>query len=135
MKGLYYLRTEASSRAENVSEKVERVALQSDTSTIVYTKPNCPFCQLAKEELKLRGIPYDEINLIVWYTTKFQFFFCKLTERTIRFCINNCTCITLQCDSFYLFRNIFCTRRGFSSQIVKTLQPVTPCTKMNFIYI
>ena len=63
MKGLYYLRTEAKSRAENVSEKVERVALQSDTSTIVYTKPNCPFCQLAKEELKLRGIPYDEINL------------------------------------------------------------------------
>ena len=63
LKGLYYLRTEAKSRAENVSEKVERVALQSDTSTIVYTKPNCPFCQLAKEELKLRGIPYDEINL------------------------------------------------------------------------
>ena len=62
LKGLYYLRTEAKSRAENVSEKVERVALQSDTSTIVYTKPNCPFCQLAKEELKLR-IPYDEINL------------------------------------------------------------------------
>ena len=63
MKGLYYLRTEASSRAENVSEKVERVALQSDTSTIVYTKHNCPYCQLAKEELKLRGIQYDEINL------------------------------------------------------------------------
>ena len=63
LKGLYYLRTEAKSRAENVSEKVERVALQSDTSTIVYSKPNCPFCQLAKEELKLRGIPYDEINL------------------------------------------------------------------------
>ena len=35
LKGLYYLRTEAKSRAENVSEKVERVALQSDTSTIV----------------------------------------------------------------------------------------------------
>ena len=63
LKGLYYLRTEASSRAENVSEKVERVALQSDTSTIVYTKHNCPYCQLAKEELKLRGIQYDEINL------------------------------------------------------------------------
>ena len=29
LKGLYYLRTEAKSRAENVSEKVERVALQS----------------------------------------------------------------------------------------------------------
>jgi glutaredoxin len=31
--------------------------------TLVYTKKNCPFCQLAKEELKLRGIPYDEIDL------------------------------------------------------------------------
>ena len=63
LKGLYYLRTEAKSRAENVSEKVERVALQSDTSTIVYTKPNCPFCQLAKEELKLRGIPVSYTHL------------------------------------------------------------------------
>ena len=63
LKGLYYLRTEAKSRAENVSEKVERVALQSDMRTLVYTKKNCPFCQLAKEELKLRGIPYDEIDL------------------------------------------------------------------------
>tara|TARA_A100001234_G_scaffold132673_1_gene116388 strand:+ start:267 stop:2255 length:1989 start_codon:yes stop_codon:yes gene_type:complete len=63
LKGLYYLRTEAKSRAENVSEKVERVALEGDKRTIVYTKDNCPYCQLAKEELKLRGIPYDEINL------------------------------------------------------------------------
>jgi ribonucleoside-diphosphate reductase alpha chain len=63
LKGLYYLRTEAKSRAENVSEKVERVALQDDTRTIVYGKKDCPFCQLAKEELKLRGIPYDYIDL------------------------------------------------------------------------
>ena len=63
LKGLYYLRTEAKSRAENVSEKVERVALQGDTRSIVYGIPNCPFCQLAKEELKLRGIQYDYIDL------------------------------------------------------------------------
>ena len=63
LKGLYYLRTEAKSRAENVSEKVERVALQEDTRSIVYGIPNCPFCQLAKEELKLRGVPYDYIDL------------------------------------------------------------------------
>jgi ribonucleoside-diphosphate reductase alpha chain len=63
LKGLYYLRTEAKSRAENVSEKVERVALQEDTRNIVYGIPNCPFCQLAKEEMKLRGIPYDYIDL------------------------------------------------------------------------
>lgn len=63
LKGLYYLRTEAKSRAENVSEKVERVALQDDTRTIVYGKKACPFCQMAKEELKLRGIAYDYIDL------------------------------------------------------------------------
>lgn len=63
LKGLYYLRTEAKSRAENVSEKVERVALQDDNRSIVYGKKDCPFCQMAKEELTLRGIPYDYIDL------------------------------------------------------------------------
>ena len=63
LKGLYYLRTEAKSRAENVSEKVERVALQDDNRTIVYSKKNCPWCALAMEELKLRGIPFDKIDL------------------------------------------------------------------------
>lgn len=63
LKGLYYLRTESKQRAENVSEKVERVALQGDTRSIVYGKSDCPFCSMAKEELKLRGIPYDYIDL------------------------------------------------------------------------
>jgi ribonucleoside-diphosphate reductase alpha chain len=63
LKGLYYLRTEAKQRAENVSEKVERVALQGDTRNIVYSKKHCPFCSLAKEELRLRGIPFDDIDL------------------------------------------------------------------------
>jgi len=63
LKGLYYLRTEAKSRAENVSEKVERVALQDDNRSIVYGKKNCPYCQLAKDELTLRGIPFDYIDL------------------------------------------------------------------------
>lgn len=63
LKGLYYLRTEAKNRAENVSEKVERVALQDDARSIVYSKKNCPFCAMAMEELKLRGIVYDKIDL------------------------------------------------------------------------
>ena len=63
LKGLYYLRTEAKSRAENVSEKVERVALQDDLRTLVYGKVNCPFCIQAKEELELRGIPFEFIDL------------------------------------------------------------------------
>lgn len=63
LKGLYYLRTEAKSRAENVSEKVERVALQDDKRSIVYSKKNCPFCAMAMEELKLRGISFDKIDL------------------------------------------------------------------------
>ncbi|MDA7837462.1 ribonucleoside-diphosphate reductase subunit alpha [bacterium] len=63
LKGLYYLRTEAKSRAENVSEKIERVALQDDTRTIVYGKRNCPYCQMAKDELTLRGVPFDYVDL------------------------------------------------------------------------
>lgn len=63
LKGLYYLRTEAKARAETVADKVERVALQEDTRSIVYGKEGCPFCQLAKDELTLRGIPYDYIDL------------------------------------------------------------------------
>src|SRR5210317_1816966 len=63
LKGLYYLRTEAKSRAENVSEKVERVALGNDMRSLVYGKANCPFCAAAKEELSLRGIPFDYIDL------------------------------------------------------------------------
>lgn len=63
LKGLYYLRTEAKSRAENVSEKVERVALQEDMRTIVYGKDNCPFCAQAKDELEMRGIQFDYVNI------------------------------------------------------------------------
>ncbi len=63
LKGLYYLRTEAKQRAENVSEKVERVALQEDTRSIVYGKPSCPYCAQAKDELEMRGIPFDYIDL------------------------------------------------------------------------
>ena len=63
LKGLYYLRTEAKSRAENVSEKVERVALQDDMRTLVYGKANCPFCAAAKDELSIRGIHYDYVDL------------------------------------------------------------------------
>ena len=65
LKGLYYLRTEASSRAETVSDKVERVALQEDNRTIIYGKSNCPWCIKAIEELELQGVPFDYIDLEV----------------------------------------------------------------------
>jgi len=63
LKGLYYLRTEAKQRAETVADKVERVALQEDDRTLIYGKVTCPFCMKAKEELSLRGIKYDWIDL------------------------------------------------------------------------
>jgi len=63
LKGLYYLRTESTAKAENVSEKVERVALKSDDRTIIYGKDDCPYCQLAKVELTLRNIDYEYISL------------------------------------------------------------------------
>lgn len=65
LKGLYYLRTEASSRAETVSDKVERVALADDDRTIIYGKSNCPWCVKAIEELELQGVVFDYIDLDV----------------------------------------------------------------------
>lgn len=63
LKGLYYLRTEAKSRAENVSEKVERNALEDYKGTIVYGTNTCPYCEQAKQELDMRGVPYEFVNL------------------------------------------------------------------------
>ena len=65
LKGLYYLRTEASSRAETVSDKVERVALEDDNRTLIYGKSNCPWCTKAIEELRLQGVEFDYIDLEV----------------------------------------------------------------------
>ena len=65
LKGLYYLRTEASSRAETVSDKVERVALEDDNRTLIYGKSNCPWCTKAIEELQLQGVDFDYIDLEV----------------------------------------------------------------------
>ena len=63
LKGLYYLRTEAKARAETVSEKVERIALGEDNSTIIYGKEDCPYCTMAKEELQMRNIDFEYVDL------------------------------------------------------------------------
>ena len=65
LKGLYYLRTEAASRAETVSDKVERVALMDDNRTIIYGKSSCPWCTKAIEELQLQGVDFDYVDLEV----------------------------------------------------------------------
>ena len=63
LKGLYYLRTEAKVRAENVSQKVEENKLKEIKETIIYGKPNCPQCTSAKSLLESRGIQYDYIDI------------------------------------------------------------------------
>jgi len=63
LKGLYYLRTESKSRAETVADKVERVALQDDKTNILYGRPGCQYCEMAKDELGMRGIQYEYIDL------------------------------------------------------------------------
>ena len=35
-------------------------------STLIYTKPGCPFCAAAKQDLEARGVDYHEIDV---YTT------------------------------------------------------------------
>jgi glutaredoxin len=32
-------------------------------TTIIYTKPGCPYCATAKQELEARGVSYDEIDV------------------------------------------------------------------------
>jgi glutaredoxin 3 len=32
-------------------------------STIIYTKPGCPYCAAAKQDLEARGVDYDEIDV------------------------------------------------------------------------
>jgi ribonucleoside-diphosphate reductase alpha chain len=63
LKGLYYLRTEAKSRAETVSDKVERIALEDYKGTVIYGKDDCPFCEMTKEEFLMRGIEFEFIDL------------------------------------------------------------------------
>lgn len=64
LKGLYYLRTEAKVRAENVSKEVEEDRLKDDTRTIIYGKPNCPNCEMAKNLLNSKGIAFDYVDLV-----------------------------------------------------------------------
>ena len=63
LKGLYYLRTEAKSRAETVADKVERITLEDYKGTVIYGKDDCPFCEMTKEEFLMRGIEFEFINL------------------------------------------------------------------------
>ncbi len=32
-------------------------------TTLIYTKPGCPYCAAAKQDLEARGIEYDEIDV------------------------------------------------------------------------
>tara|TARA_S200002703_G_scaffold149187_2_gene146505 strand:- start:4241 stop:6232 length:1992 start_codon:yes stop_codon:yes gene_type:complete len=63
LKGLYYLRTEAKSRAETVADKVERIALEDYKGTVIYGKDDCPYCEMAKEEFLMRGIQFEFVDL------------------------------------------------------------------------
>jgi glutaredoxin len=63
LKGLYYLRTEAKQRAENVGDKVERVALRDAQLTTIYGKDTCPFCDKAKTWFEVRGMDYEYVNI------------------------------------------------------------------------
>lgn len=33
-------------------------------TTVIYTKPGCPYCAAAKMELDARGLRYDEIDVV-----------------------------------------------------------------------
>ena len=64
LKGLYYLRTEAKVRAENVSAEIKENKLKDNDATIVYGKPNCPQCQMAKSLLEAKGVAYEYVDIV-----------------------------------------------------------------------
>jgi ribonucleotide reductase alpha subunit len=63
LKGLYYLRTTAGRTGDKVGQAVEREALATDKSNIVYGRPDCPYCEQAKMLLKIKGIEFEYIDL------------------------------------------------------------------------
>lgn len=64
LKGLYYLRTEAKVKAENVSSKVEQNKLKDDKRTIIYGKKNCQNCEIAKSLFKSKNIEFDYVDVV-----------------------------------------------------------------------
>lgn len=64
LKGLYYLRTEAKQRAEDVSKKVEQNKLKEVKENIIYGRENCPQCTMAKALLDSRGIEYEYVDIV-----------------------------------------------------------------------
>jgi ribonucleoside-diphosphate reductase alpha chain len=63
LKGLYYLRTEAKVRAEDITKEVKTDKLKDDIKNIIYGKPNCPNCEMAKNFLNLKGVPFEYIDI------------------------------------------------------------------------
>ena len=74
LKTLYYCRSEKIGKADKVAKKIEREAIkelsmkalaagEKRTRAQVYGTETCGYCAKAKEELNLRGIPFDFINL------------------------------------------------------------------------
>lgn len=36
---------------------------QPSTEVVVYSRPGCPFCTMLRTGLKLRGVPFREVNI------------------------------------------------------------------------
>jgi glutaredoxin 3 len=41
----------------------KRSAATIPQKVVIYTKPGCPYCAAAREDLKERGVPYEEISI------------------------------------------------------------------------
>ena len=65
LKGLYYLRTEATVRAETVGNQVALDKLVDANMTVIYGKSDCPFCAKSKQLLDSKDITYEYVDLEV----------------------------------------------------------------------
>lgn len=70
LKGLYYLRTESKQRADNISKGVELNKLVDAHGTVIYGKPGCPQCSMAKSLMESRGIEFEYVDILAKYPGK-----------------------------------------------------------------
>ena len=64
LKGLYYLRTASKQRPEDISQQVQENKLEDMEKTIIYGKPGCSQCTMAKNLFDKKGIEYEYIDVV-----------------------------------------------------------------------
>lgn len=52
-------------------------------ATVIYTKPGCPYCAAAKEDMDTRGVAYDEKDVTGGAAVEAEALACSKGERKV----------------------------------------------------